>query len=87
MKFESKFGIGEICTYGEDVFKKARSENVAPHSSDHFAKVLAVNFEESGISYTCEISTIYGVQRIQLTESSLKGDPDFDRELGYPEEE
>jgi hypothetical protein len=78
MKFESKFGIGEIvCT--KQVFS---SRGVF---QDVLLKVIAVNFSSDGLpAYTVRL------QDGQLTvfqESELIGDPDFNQETGkYPED-
>ena len=83
MKFESKFGIGEICGYNENAFRGTKKMD------DTLVKIVAVNFDIDGhVSYVIEQSGgLFGIQRIQSSETMLNGDPDFDQEAGcYPPE-
>lgn len=80
MKFESKFGVGEICGYGEYL--------VARGGQDQLVKVVAVTFGLDGcVEYMVELSNHIGIGRISITEKQLNGDPDFDQDAGrYPSE-
>lgn len=73
MKFESKFGIGEIVAY-------------EPHDrgkpSGEFLEVQAVSFDIGGcINYLCRYPRT-GVT-VYFHECQLIGDPDFNQETGY----
>ena len=77
MKFQSKFGLGEICVYDPT---GRRSEKV----NDLLVKVVQVVFEVGGtVGYTVEFKASNGtIQRILVHESSLEGDPEFNQEVG-----
>ena len=74
MKFESKFGIGEI-VHHEITQRKHVTE---------FLKVKCVAFTDKGAEYLCRYP--HGMQN-WFSENELEGDPNFDQELGYPAEE
>ena len=80
MKFESKFGVGEVCYY---------NYNPRRGMQDQIVKIVGVSFTiEPTVSYICEFVDSDGrINRIQLSEPMLEGDPKFDQEAGYPEEE
>lgn len=85
MKFETKIGLGEICGYNEDAYRKPNTEGKA--MPDILVKVIAVTFDLDGkVSYTVEhIGQQFGVQRFHAVECQLTGDPEFDQESGsYP---
>ena len=78
MKFESDFGLGEICTYN----KGARHGENALY--EMFVKVVFVTFDLDGsVTYMVEHIGQYGMQRFNTTGANLTGDPDFDQENGY----
>ncbi len=84
MKFESKFGLGEICGYNEDAKK---GDKTMP---DILVKVVQIVFDCDGqCNYTVEhIGSQFGIQRFMAAKSMLVGDPAFDQELGcYPPED
>ena len=84
MKFESEFGIGEICVYNENA---RRGDKVM---DDILVKVVEIHFDIDGqCNYTVEhISSSFGLQRFPAAKTSLHGDPDFNQELGcYPPED
>lgn len=83
MKYESEFGLGEICIYNADDYKRKRS------LPDLLVKVVAVTIEMGGaIEYTIEsITTENIVQRFRVSGVELTGDPDYDQVVGcYPHE-
>ncbi len=82
MKFESKFGLGEICVYNEDQFRGNSINN--RRMTDLLVKVVAVTFDMDGnATYTVELANDkIGIQRINVHEASLTGDPAFDQETG-----
>jgi len=71
MKFETKFGLGEIVYYTRLGHKKAEH--------DEFLEVVAIAFDKNGVSYYCRypqgITTAFA-------EGELIGDPDFDQDKG-----
>ena len=78
MKFESKYGIGEVCIY---------NPNPKRGMSDAMVKILGVKFVvDSSPLYICEHSCNGGVFRTEICESMLEGDPDFNQETGYPDD-
>lgn len=80
MKFESKFGIGEIVIVGTNI--QSRNEN----GKDYLGEVVCAVFDGSGTDYIVDVQVPTGIQRMQLKESQLDGDPDFDQESGcYPD--
>ena len=81
MKFESRFGIGEICGYNEGAHRGDK------RMDDILVKVIAVAFESDGIivMHVEHIGSAFGVQRFVCSESALFGDPAFDQTHGaYP---
>ena len=83
MKFESKLGVGEICIYNDEQY---RGERRMP---DLLVKVVAVTFDIGGsVGYLIEVANDkIGIQRIQVHESSLTGDPLFNQESGCYDKE
>jgi tRNA G37 N-methylase Trm5 len=83
MKFETKFGIGEICIH--DPFAGRDKESSPPR--DLLVKVVAIQINNAAITYICEnILTNGHVEYINCHEKDLIGDPEFDQEKGcYPE--
>ena len=80
MKFESKFGIGEICAVND--------KESARKMRDELVKILHVTFSKAGALYTCEWFAASGImQRAQFEEWELTGDPDFNQETGSYNEE
>lgn len=78
MKFESKLGIGEI------VFTKRRKGDDRTYKDETF-KVVAVIFKTGGtVSYACRHPV---GQVFEITEQELIGDPEFDQEHGYIDDE
>lgn len=80
MKFESKFGVGEIVIY--DPHQREAASAKSYH--DALLEVQAVIFEIGGtVRYVCRYpsSGITGT----FAEGQLLGDPDFDQETGYDE--
>lgn len=76
MKFESKFGIGEI------VIREFRKGSEL--LGDDFYEVIAIVFSKESINYACRHHN--GLVH-QFMEYELIGDPDFNQETGkYPEE-
>lgn len=74
MRFESKFGIGEIVWY----VPKNRSEK----PNDVFLEVQGIYFGmDDKIEYICRYPST-GVT-CNFSESQLDGDPDFNQETGY----
>ena len=76
MKFESKFGLGEIvCTKqqqkGERFF------------SDSLFKIIGVTFALDGTK--AYLVRLEDGHMTQFMESELIGDPDFNQESGYPD--
>lgn len=78
MKFESKFGVGEI------VIRESHQNGKL--AQERMMEVIAVLFgKENEVSYICEDT--HNGHRQQYCESMLVGDPDFDQEAGsYPKE-
>ncbi len=80
MKFESKFGIGEIVIYAPHV------RSGANNPPDQVLEIQAVSFAIDGTtSYWCRYPAT-GVTAV-FAEQQLEGDPDFDQETGYPTSE
>lgn len=83
MKFESKFGLGEIVI-------REHHKNGKMVGDDRMMEVIAVVIEKSDdggfdFAYTCE-DTQNG-HRGMYRENMLVGDPEFDQEKGaYPQE-
>lgn len=81
MKFETQFGLGEICGYNENA---SRGDKTMP---DILVKVVGITFDIDGqCNYTVEhIGNMFGMQRFGAAIASLNGDPEFDQEEGrYP---
>lgn len=76
MKFESKFGVGEIVIIGSNI--QARRDR----GTDYLGEVIAVIFEKESTGYLVDVQTPKGPQRGQYNESSLVGDPDFNQDTG-----
>ena len=78
MKFESEFGLGEVCIYNADA-KRGDSE-----MRELLVKVVFVTFDLDGsVTYMVEQIGRNGMQRFNTTGANLTGDPDFDQENGY----
>ena len=71
MKFETKFGLGEI------VYYTRRGHKTAKH--DEFLEVVAIAFDKNGVSYHCRYPQ--GITAA-FAEGELIGDPDFDQDKG-----
>lgn len=81
MKFESKYGLGEICVYGGK-----QSPNESRQMRDQLVKIVSINFYlGSSTGYTVEYVADGVIERIQVLEDMLEGDPDFDQDNGYVE--
>ena len=77
MKFESKFGIGEIVAY-----EPHRRDDKEPRCNDALLEVQCVVFGFDGdVGYVCRYPST-GVT-VQFSECQLIGDPDFNQETGY----
>ena len=77
MKFESKFGIGEIIAYEP---RQRSDKEYLPN--DALLEVQGIYFGMDGkIEYICRYPST-GVTA-GFSESQLIGDPDFDQEIGY----
>lgn len=77
MKFESKFGVGEI------VYYSLHNHENAKH--DEFLEVVCIAFGKSGeIGYHCRWP---GGHVGHFSESELHGDENFDQEAGCYREE
>lgn len=81
MKFESKFGIGEICLINA-------TEREGRKVPELMVKVAGVIFGGDTTTYEVEnITTSKHIQYFRMPENQLVGDPDFDQEAGcYPAE-
>lgn len=77
MKFESKFGIGEI-VYKE--WKKADGRIVC----DEYLEVVAIMFNRDKPVIVCRYPNTGTT--VQFSESELTNDPDFDQKAGYSKE-
>lgn len=77
MKFESKFGIGEIV-----LSKLTRRDGKI--CGDHMGEVIGVSFSPQGVTYSVRMSSHAHV--VGFDEGELIGDDLFDQETGYPEE-
>lgn len=74
MKFESKYGIGEIVAY------EPHRRNDKPN--DELLEVQGIYFGmDNQVDYLCRYPRT-GVT-VSFKESQLIGDPDFDQEKGY----
>lgn len=81
MKFESEFGLGEICRYNQaDNAREAGGRSLL----ELMVKVVFVTFDQTGdCTYMVEhAGHSFGMQRFNTTGESLTGDPDFDQEIG-----
>ena len=84
MKFETEFGLGEICGYG-----KVECRDTDATIDDLLVKIIAITIDEIGkISYLVESSTLqYGLQRFYTIAENMIGDSDYDQDAGcYPKE-
>jgi hypothetical protein len=79
MKFETEYGLGEICGYG-----KIEHRDTDARMDDLLVKIIAITIDEIGqISYLVESTTTqYGMQRFYTIGKNLDGDPDYDQEAG-----
>ena len=76
MKFESKFGIGEIVAY------EPHRRNGKPN--DELLAVQGIQFGMNNhVDYICRYPRTGVI--VVFKESQLIGDPDFDQEKGYEE--
>jgi hypothetical protein len=85
MKHESKYGLNEICEYGEDLYTKSKQKQ-----PDLFLKVIGIIFTVGGTTeYLCEYTDMTGqIHKQYFAESQLEGDPDFNQDAGkYMESE
>jgi len=71
MKFETKFGLGEIVYYTRLGHKTAKH--------DEFLEVVGIVFDKNGVSYHCRYPQ--GITAV-FAEEELIGDPDFDQDKG-----
>lgn len=80
MKFESKFGIGEIVVIHANVQNRRGG-------SDYLGEIFAITFGKDGdLAYQVEVQYPAGMQRMSFAEHQLEGDPLFDQDTGcYPE--
>lgn len=77
MKYESKFGMGEIVTT-KQISKKGK------FIRDEIGEVVAVQFDKTAITILVRMANAQGIHSFR--ECDLIGDPDFDQEAGkYPE--
>lgn len=88
MKFESEFGLGEICIYNEYAVRKGTKtgDEIMP---DILVKIVGITFDMNReVCHTVEhIGSQFGMQRFTAAVTMLTGDPDFDQEKGeYPED-
>lgn len=78
MKFESKYGIGEV------ILTKQQIRGDKMHG-EILAKIVGIVFDvDKKPIYACRIAQTGYV--IHLNESEIIGDPDFDQEKGYTED-
>lgn len=84
MKFESKYGVGEICIYNDEAAYRPNSPANTKQMPDVLVKIVCIAFDIDGSSnYTVEhIGNQFGMQRFSAGETLLTGDPDFDQETG-----
>ena len=76
MKFESKFGLGEIVVTQQ----KVRGDRI---NQDIIGEVIGISFfPKCPVGYTVRIGGTG--QAHNFLESELIGDPTFDQETGYP---
>ena len=74
MKFDTKFGIGEIVYYTRMGHPKAQH--------DSFLEVVAISITRDHVTYCCRYDT--GIVSV-FTEKDLIGDEEFNQETGeYP---
>lgn len=71
MRFETKFGLGEI------VYYTRRSHGKAKH--DEFLEVIAITFDKNGVTYHCRYPK--GITT-GFAECDLIGDPEFNQKTG-----
>lgn len=71
MKFETKFGLGEIVYYTRNAHENAKH--------DEFLEVMAIVFDKNGVTYHCRYPQ--GIT-VGFAECDLVGDPDFNQETG-----
>ena len=81
MKFETKFGIGEIV-----YIMAANSHN--NNIPDLLGQIVSLVIGRDNVMYLVELVTSdHDVRRVHYEEWQITGDPDYDQELGrYPEE-
>lgn len=77
MKFESKYGIGEMCSLENTSRRKT--------GSDFIVKITGVMFNIDGrVAYMGRMDN--GLYQ-SFAECELKGDPEYDQETGYKDDE
>lgn len=77
MKFEAKFGLGEIVWYSMMNHEKRGKK------FDEFLEVIAITIDKNGMTYTCRWPNgIVG----HFTSDELENDPDYDQNNGYKED-
>lgn len=90
MKFESKFGVGEICVANE-MHHGNPCSNRSNFRGERLVKIMSVIFStgDPHPRYLVEIPLKDGgVQNAYANECDLTGDPEFDQDEGryHPEE-
>jgi hypothetical protein len=79
MKFESKFGIGEVVA----LTKGGMTKNMHGFVYDELLEVIVVNFEEDAVRIICRAPNL---MIVALKESELDGYIHFDQDAGkYPD--
>lgn len=90
MKFESKFGVGEICIVNEMHYGNPYS-NRSNFRGERLVKIMSVIFSAGNPHprYLVEIPLKDGgVQHAYVNEGELTGDPEFNQDEGrYPPDE
>lgn len=86
MKFESKYGLGEIVVVGLKAQEKANDSGKA---HDVLGEVIEINFvPDSKPRYAVRVTGFAWQSVCWYNECELDGDPDFDQEAGkYPQSE
>lgn len=78
MKFESKYGMGEIVVVGGNVQSRKPEKG-----QDYLGEIMTVLFDDGKPSYMVDVQVPHGIQRLHLLESQIKGDPEFNQKTGY----
>lgn len=90
MKFESKFGVGEICIVNEKTYQYPPN-NRDRYTGERLVKIVSVIFSAGNPNprYMVEMPLkCGGVQHAYANEGELTGDPEFDQDAGrYPPDE